>query len=568
MNDLALPELLPDMTLYSLIACAHRMSGASRGSQTSLRLFGSSHAGLLHDFPSNLNTFCTRTGGVYGDASAVARRATNLPYFVFFRPPAQQAEFASLMSSDAYDRFKFRLGLPASPTGGRFPLRACALCMCNDEEQFGVAYWHRRHQLPGVHFCRRHDEPLLDSNLRLDRRRRSMFVLPKDDGVFEQQTKGGKGDVTLIRLAALSADLLDHNANFLYSSERMRATYIHALRDRGMVTNGGFVRAREFINWMRSLYAVIAQRPPYDRIFAEERIEGLLRLVRKPRADFDTLYHVVLVDALFGSWKLFCETYAWEESLECVPTVEPSDRQNATLDSEFLELARRANDGEASLSALCREMGIDFQTALRHLAYRGMVNVERRPKILTCMLRTSIVSALSNGIPQQMVATQMGVSRATVDRVCHETPGLHEEWKTANFINKRSTERERLRNYLRLNPAATRTDARQELGSGYRWLHKFDKQWIDQQIGRAPRKQGGKAQREGRINWSRRDLDCLAALRQIAATKTLVEPGERHRAGVIMRKLPHLGFVPRLDRLPQSKAYVATLLTSNLSSSN
>lgn len=566
MQSVSLPDLLPDMTLYSLTACAHRMSGATRGSQTSLALFGNQNVGLLHDFPSNLNTFCARTGGAYGDARTVARLTTNLPYFVCFRPPAHQVEFVSMMSSDTYGRFKFRLGLPASPTGGRFPLRACARCIRNDEERYGVAYWHRCHQLPGVYFCQDHEEPLLESHLRLDRRRRSVFVLPKDEGVFEKQTNGCRGDETLIRLASLSADLLDRSADFAYSGERMRAAYIHALRDRGMVTNAGRVRTQELLNWMQSLYGTIAHRPPYDRIFAEERVEGLLRLVRKPRSDFDTLYHAVLIDALFGSWGLFRKTYFWEEQIDHISTVVLSDQENTSLDPKLLELARRANDEDASLSSLCREMDIDFQTALRQLANRGIVNVRRRPKVLTRALRVAIVSSLRRGAPQREVAKRMGVSRTTVDRVCHETPGLHKEWETANFINKRDTERKRLLTYIRLNPTATRMDARQDVGSVYKWLHRLDKQWLEAQPWQAPRRKCGRKQFGRRINWSRRDLECLKALQELAATKTLIEPGERHRPSVIVRKLPYLGFVPRLERLPQSRGFVAALLASKYSS--
>lgn len=563
-SSLPLSALLPDMTLYSLTALTHRLSGASCGSTTSLSLFGDPRVGLLHDFPSHLAQFCDRTRRAYGDVETVARLITNLPYFVCFRPLDHQTAALSLMSSDAHGRFKFRLGLPAGPARGRFPLRACGRCMHGDDQSYGVAYWHRRHQLPGVLVCQTHGEPLLESQLRVDRRRRSMFVLPGDDAVFESAPTYDSEESVLHRLATLSADLLDHAPTFEYSSDQMRATYIHALKDRGMVTKNGLVRAREFLNWIRTSYASIARYPPYDRIFAAEHEEGLLRLVRKPRSDLDTLYHAVLIDALFGSWKLFCKTYAWEEALHSssVETGAFSRKSVLPLDIGLAEFATQAIDGKRSFSTFCREMGLDFHTATRRLAAIGKVTIERRPKVLTRDLRISIVLALREGLPQREVARRFGLSRATVDRVCVETPELHEEWQRARFTRKRDAERERLQNYLILHPSATRTTARLNLASGYKWLQRHDKQWLESQLREAPRttKPITKKSRRGRVNWVARDLECLKALKQLAATGQPVGPGERFCPSVVLRKLPRLSFLPRLERLPLSNEFVATLL--------
>ena len=41
--------------------------------------------------------------------------------------------------------------------------RWCAVCVMNDEATFGVPYFHRNHQLPGVFYCDKHQEPLIES---------------------------------------------------------------------------------------------------------------------------------------------------------------------------------------------------------------------------------------------------------------------------------------------------------------------------------------------------------------------------------------------------------------------
>lgn len=566
-SSLCLPALLPDMTLYSLTAFAHRMSGVSCGNSTSFLLFGTPRAGLPHDFPSHLSQFCDRTRGAYGDVRTVAWHTTNLPYFMCFRPPEHQSAALSFVSSDAHCRIKFRLGLPASPSGGRFPLRACTRCMHEDEKSFGGAYWHRRHQLPGVLFCQMHGEPLLESTLRVDRRRRSMFVLPSDIAVFKCSPKCGSEAKVLHRLAILSADVLDHPSNFKYSNNQVRATYLHALRDRGMVTSGGRVRVQEFLSWIRNSYASIASFRPYDRVLSQDHEEGLLRLIRKPRADFDPLYHTIMIDALFGGWKLFFETYAWEQTISSssaeIAAYTPQSEAAKIVDFKLTELARQSIDSGHSFSNLCKKMGVDFHTATRHLASQGKVTIERRPKILTRDLRISIVSMLREGLPQREVARRVGLSRATIDRVCSETPKLHEEWQRARFKVKQDSERERFKSYLTQNPEATRTTARLTHDSGYRWLQRNDREWLNSQIRAAPRTITPitKETRRRRVDWVARDNECLKALKQLATSTQPVGPGERICPGVIMRKLPQLSFLPRLERLPLSNEFVATLLT-------
>ena len=557
-----LPTLWPDMTLYSLAACAHRMMGHSSGRTTSLELFGTPAAGLHHDFPSNLQEFCRLTDGQYGAPINLARQATCLPYFVRFRPTAIADDLVGIMCSSNADRLKFRLGLHASPTGASFPLRACTLCM-----DYGVAYWHRCHQLPGVYRCQIHNAPLLESPLRIDRRRRSIFLLPRDYGIFTANQRGPTADtpITILsRLAVMSANVLEHPLPKDYTPSQLKATYAHGLRDLGFLTRGGNVRCREFLRWIRDRYCCISEYPPYDRILGDQHLNALLRLVRKPRADFHTAYHVLLIDALFGSWERFVEVYVWEGAMNPSVDKNPETEEPAPdfVDPILRALVQRFREGSSALTTLCRELGIDYQTAVRHLAASGTVSVDRRPKVLTADIRKSVVNGLRAGEAQRDVAKRHGLSRATIDRICQETADLHQEWVKANHEFKRQTKRGQFLTYLSCHPGATRTEARSRHAPGYGWLQLHDSQWLEQQIPRAPRTSARPiGTRTGRVNWVQRDMECLGALKALLPRLSF-EPNERLQPGVVLRKLPRLSFTPRLDRLPKSSELVAQMLTN------
>ncbi len=313
-----LPALQRDMTIYSIVAVAHRLGGRSRGKQTSQSLFGSSCAGLRHDFPSHLDEFCIRTDSVYGNPNELIENATILPFFLRFRPSEVRSEAIALMRGETVEPLKFVLGLPAGPSGANMPFCARGDCIREDKDLHGFSYWHRQHQLPGVFVCQNHETPVLHSNIRGDGLGRSTLFLPDDPEIVSSS----KSIITelqiplLQRLSILSAASLNNTLPNGYSPQILLATYQNGLKQQGLLTKGGQVRAIEFVKWIRDQYHSISKLEPFNRIIDELHVEGMLRLVRKPRGNFHSVCHLLLINALFGSWDKFTSVYAWEQQMD------------------------------------------------------------------------------------------------------------------------------------------------------------------------------------------------------------------------------------------------------------
>lgn len=328
-----LPVLQQDMTLYSLVAIAHRWGGFSRGEQTSMNLFGSSCAGLRHDFPSHLDEFSRRTEWAYGQPDDLAIKATVLPYFLRFRPLKVQFEAHALMCGRTVEPLKFVLGLPAGPTGASMPLCSCEDCIREDINAHGFAYWHRRHQLPGVFVCPAHGHPLRRSNIRINGRGRSTLFLP-DDGEITATNTSSISDLQqpmLQRISIISASALDTPLPGGYSLQVLFATYRHGLKQQGLLTKSGRVRATDFVKWLSDRYRSVAEIDMFNRIINRSNLEGMLRLVRKPRWNFHSICHLLLIDALFGSWDRFLSVYAWEHQMELPLLGQNKERQSNRL---------------------------------------------------------------------------------------------------------------------------------------------------------------------------------------------------------------------------------------------
>ncbi|TNC99127.1 MAG: transposition protein, TnsD-related protein [Gallionellaceae bacterium] len=562
-----LPILQRDMTIYSLVAIAHRWGGASRGEQVCNALFGSPGAGLRHDFPSHLDEFSHRTELAYGRPDELALNATVLPYFLRFRPPEVQAEAIALMRGETVEPLKFILGLPAGPSGASMPLCTCEDCIREDKDAHGFAYWHRQHQLPGAFVCTKHGSPVLQSSVRIDGRGRSTLFLPDDPEIVSTSASF----ITVLqqpllqRLSILSAAALNSILPGGYSSQILLATYQHGLKQQGLLTKCGQVRAREFVKWLRDQYHSIASLEPFNRIVDECHVEGMLRLVRKPRGNFHSACHLLLIDALFGSWDRFSSVYEWEHQMELplifqeTPDSEesPSVCENETL---VIELARRHKNGEGSVSALSKELGIDVNTAIRWLGKLGLLEIARRPKVLTHEIRAEIIQSIKCGEPFRQISMTFALSRATIDRICNEHPMLHETWRAASHERMRNVERQKLELLIRSSPDVTIAELRRAKNSGYSWLSRHDKEWLKS---RSPLKTANRSRlvtkRRPRVDWSMRDHECLSALKNLEATLRF-DDCERLKPMVVLRKIPNLSFSPRLDRLPESRALVIKIL--------
>jgi len=560
-----MPILNPDMTFYSLLAVTKRLNGIGKAEEISRTLFSNSSAALRHDFSPDLDVFCNKTGNAFGNPIEVAIKTSTLPYFLRFRPQTTHDKALGLMAGSTVEPLKFVLGLPPGPSGAFLPLSYCNECLKEDIINYGYAYWHRKHQLPTVMVCPTHSTPLNYAKLRINGRGRSGLFLPNDDEIQKYQSKQliGSAKPILERLSTLSSMVLDQELSAPYSANSLKATYLHGLKQQGLLSVSGRVRAKDFVNRITKHYEAISNLPTFDRIVGSRFADGLLRLVRKPRVNFHTASHLIMVDFLFGDWKLFNSVYLWEQQMDL--PLENGTKLQATcpshknlskdLEDHLLELANRFNNKKGSLTSLAKQLNININTAMRWLGKLGLIEIPRKPKTISAKIRANVINLLKQGCPLKAVSYQTGLSSSSIDRICNEEPNLQKIWKEAHKKYKRQKEREKFLNFLTLYPSTTQSELRQSNDSGYRWLYNNDLLWLSQHL---PTKRTIKRAQslpvKPRVNWVKRDNQCLAALKVINMEN--LESWERIKPKAFLRRLPKLSFSPRLDKLPKSKLWV------------
>ena len=160
-----LPRPYPDELLYSVIARTAYHYGYWSPTQLLLPLFGSREVIAVPDLPSNLAALAARTFEAWGlSAEEIAVRHTLLGYYTHFQGSRVRQDILASM----YERGGFnqvRLGICAGSAVSPKRFRLCLQCHEEGRMQYGEAYWHRSHQLPGVLVCDRHGVVLHETSV-------------------------------------------------------------------------------------------------------------------------------------------------------------------------------------------------------------------------------------------------------------------------------------------------------------------------------------------------------------------------------------------------------------------
>lgn len=129
-------------------------------------------------------------------------------------------------------------------------LRFCYQCLQDDRQQYGQGYWHRLHQVPGVHVCLRHHAPLQDSPVLMYHRAPEQRYISAERSLAKIEPSLDNlplvTDPTLLQVARDAAWLLQQPQPHITPAS-LSARFHHVLADQGLATYTGKVRVSDFM---------------------------------------------------------------------------------------------------------------------------------------------------------------------------------------------------------------------------------------------------------------------------------------------------------------------------------
>lgn len=307
------PPILPGETILSHVMRMALMSASSSVKPMAAKLFGLSTIQPPLIIPSNLTQYVRKTEPVFTDVDEVVRDHTLYPILEPFLSSEARATITNHLWNGSAAKSVFAyLGFANKSSASQVTLGMCVECVVEDEALYGVAFWHREHQLPAVSSCGHHATALVGgcrtcafsvTSSRVARLPRSACWC-------------GKPHAQLERLSSdLSKDADARMSRMLV--EALRAPPPKAMRPEdwcGLYN----ARARELGYGRGRHLATPAFEADFVNQFGEELLnhygafgrQGCLwlrRAITQVAPFASCLKHFLVADFLYGSWDEYCD---------------------------------------------------------------------------------------------------------------------------------------------------------------------------------------------------------------------------------------------------------------------
>jgi hypothetical protein len=253
------PDPYPDELLYSICARYSDRMQYHNKEHTNQELFGSRGTITGVDLPSHLSYLLSvlPSGHCY-TVDRLIDAHTLLPFYSPFLPLERVNRIREDMETGNSSALHKCSGI--TPSSIRSPnwFRFCPLCTQEDEKQFGEKYWHRLHQITGVEVCPIHNIFLDNSNAPARNRRYSRKHLSAEQTI--QVTVPRSLDLSnhshqvLLKIARDVAWLLSQ-CNLVPGLQCLRNRYLKVLVAHRYASYSGMVHCLSLIDAFKSFYS-------------------------------------------------------------------------------------------------------------------------------------------------------------------------------------------------------------------------------------------------------------------------------------------------------------------------
>jgi plasmid maintenance system antidote protein VapI len=220
-----------------------------------------------------------------------------------FLPNEQAKRIYQEMCSDDGKGIYVRSGLNASGVPQNEFLRFCKECMQEDREKFGELYWHRSHQLSGIHCCLKHFTPLYDSNIKVVGSNKHRFAIPTlENCPAKKNVLDGVAEKTILEYIKHCKKLMKnifHLMNQPFEHQPLNwfdQKYRNKLADLDLAYYTGRVKQKDWRDYFLTIYSEEVLQLFHSSLKGEQ--DWLSLIVQKNRKSFHPIRHLLAMSAL------------------------------------------------------------------------------------------------------------------------------------------------------------------------------------------------------------------------------------------------------------------------------
>lgn len=449
---LSLPARLPDELLFSRIIRHFTLTGLPVTTYLAL-IFGSERLCLHPSLTANLKLLSQYT---YESCDNLSRTSTLAPLYAYFLP-GQAVEIFNAQYAEGGSGVVRSCQLPNFRQQEGMALQFCPTCAKTDLFHWGVSYWHRIHQLPGIRVCPLHRCYLVKEQL-LPRQRLLRNFLPSGDVDVHLAP-----DISWDFSCFMQQKLIEIS---LPICEPFQATlYWEQLRHYGFLTRNGRVRRQSLLLSLHELSVSLGY-------FNSRLVPRSARDLRYISALLETPYRQhPFKHLLFGYWLQLKRNQCVEtQKLQSFHLRKPAE----VVGIDHLTLLQSS----LSLKRISRLTGRS-RCYLKNLAALKGIPVGGKPRIVGDILRAQVLMLAYRGFHRKEISRRYGLSISTVEQLISGKPGMVAWRRKARHDSRFRRNKVKILRYRENHPEANRQRIKHDCSAAYFWLYHHQRDFLE-----------------------------------------------------------------------------------------
>lgn len=307
------PMPYPGETLYSMIARYHIWSGNLNSKATLRDLFNTTSVTAGRELPANINLLvnnlpykCTLA------VDEIIKNHTLYKYYTTFLPSERATYIYDLMAEGNGSLIFTALGMCNNNMKINSYLRYCKLCVDADRNNFGEAFFHIEHQVPGTLMCQKHFSELYICNkstqiknrqeylnLEFSISDRDIIVAPLNKKTIEHQKKFNRNIDNII------------NGSFRFKEMNFfREHYLKELIHKGLAESRMKINQQDLLTNFKNYYGDDYLTLLGCNFDIDNKYNWMTTITRKHRKSFHPIQHLLMIEYLnIDSEELFNSDY-------------------------------------------------------------------------------------------------------------------------------------------------------------------------------------------------------------------------------------------------------------------
>lgn len=586
------PDIYPDELLYSVLSRYSLKTGTKEFKAAIRDIFEIQNVVSSWEFPSHIDRLIGNMDDICLHSSdEIIFNNTMIPLYYPFLDKEKQSYAINKMKGDNGKGVYMKIGAMASNIKALDNLKYCQDCVLEDTKEYGVAYWHRSHNIQGVSICHRHETKLRNTCPYC-----KVILASKNKNKFYALTNKCENGHSLVRDININIiddynkkmDLkLSKSIHYILNNNIKGSTnntvfqkYLYYLGQRDLLTAKGSIRQMDLIEQFCKYYEHNFLQRIGLSINRKSNYNWLSDMLRRPNRISHPLKHILLIQFLanevvsffeikhkkyhpFGDSPWIClnpvaEHYRMAVVSKCtVTTCSDTKKPVGTFECScgFIYSRRGPDtcDDDKYKIGRIKSFGSVWEDNLRNIVSGDVKSIRGVAKIMKSDPMTIKRAIMNLGLKVDLV--NKGNTKEIADKNAYDDLFTEKNDKSKLYAQN-------IIEYMNIKPNISRTDIRNEFQKEYTWLYRNKKDILYAIL---PEKKYLCSVRESkRVDWEARDNEVFSKMNKEITRLLKKEKPERITLSKVGKNLGILSLLEQhLNKMPKSEnllnKYIETL---------